>query len=150
MLQNEYPTGLQEIMIQYHIGELLQPAQIIWRIGKDDIVLRLAGRKIPFDIHVRCPDLVESQLLDCLYDKCKILVVIFHQVDHGTVPGSEFITDASCSREEIQNRTVSNIVPVDDDVKKAFLCQISGWPCTEILWRSNDLSPVFSADYSQG
>ena len=93
MFENEDSIFVQQVAIQYEVWNLRKFLQRVWRVGKDEIKLLLAGLQEAEHIATNQKILVFAQLLETLADEVGVVAVCLHADDALATSGNEFQRD---------------------------------------------------------
>ncbi len=78
-------------------------SHFIWRICKNNIVLRFANSQEMKSIFTNNPDLGKIQLLGHMTDENHMAVIHFHSMNIRASTRSKFVTDTAGSRKQVKN-----------------------------------------------
>ena len=85
-----------------HFGYLLQPVEIVWRISKNNIILRCTGPEKGLDINMNRPDNGYPQFFYYFFYSDNMPEVLLDKMNTFCSPGGKLKTDAPCTGEKIQ------------------------------------------------
>jgi len=66
-----------------------------------------------------------------------------------STPGGKFEADTASPGKQVEHGNIFKINAVDQNIEKAFLGQVSGWPDRQPFWGMDLPCPMCSAYYSQ-
>ena len=112
MFENEDALFVEKIAIQYEVWNLGELLQCVWRIGKDEIELLLAGSQEAEYIAANQKIPVFAQFLETLADEVGMVAVGLYADYSAASTGYQFQRDAACAGKEVQYVTLFKIYKV--------------------------------------
>lgn len=134
MFENEDSIFVQQVAIQYEVWDLREFLQRIWRVGKDEIKLLLAGLQEAEHIATNQKILVFAQLLETLADEVGVVAVCLYADDALATSGNEFQRDAARTGKEVEGGCILKIDVTLQNIKDILLCKICCWARLERTW----------------
>ena len=134
MFENEDSIFVQQVAIQYEVWNLRKFLQRVWRIGKDEIKLLLAGSQEAEHIATNQKILVFAQFLEALSDEVGMVAVCFYADDTLAATGNQFQRDAACAGKEVEGCGILEIDVILQNIKDVLLCEICSWSRLERTW----------------
>ena len=134
MLENEDSIFVQQVAIQYEVWDLRKFLQRVWRIGKDEIKLLLAGLQEAEHIATNQKILVFAQLLETLADEVGVVAVCLYADDALATSGNEFQRDAARTGKEVEGGCILKIDVTLQNIKDILLCKICCRARLERTW----------------
>ena len=134
MFENEDSIFVQQVAIQYEVWNLRKFLQRVWRIGKDEIKLLLAGLQEAEHIATNQKILVFAQLLKTLADEVGVVAVCLYADDALATSGNEFQRDAARSGKEVEGGCILKIDVTLQNIKDILLCKICCRARLERTW----------------
>jgi len=102
MLQNKPASCPQQFLPQNRIRQFSHIFHVIWRIGKDKVILPPANTQEPEDVHPYRVNAFHIHPGSFPADELHKMMVIFYQVYIPASPGTTFKTDTSRSGKQIK------------------------------------------------
>ena len=102
MLENEDALFVEKIAIEYEVWNLGELLQCVWRIGKDEIELLLAGSQEAEYIAANQKIPVFAQFLETLADEVGMVAVGLYADHSAASTGYQFQRDAACAGKEVE------------------------------------------------
>ena len=134
MLENEDALFVEKIAIEYEVWNLGELLQCVWRIGKDEIKLLLAGSQEAEHVATNQKILVFAQFLEAFSDKVGMVAVCFYTDDTLAATGNQFQGDAACAGKEVEGCGILEIDVILQNIKDVLLCEICSWSRLERTW----------------
>lgn len=128
MFQYKYALLVEDVCAKYKVRQLLQARVIIGRIRKNNIKGLDWLLQVPESICPKHCHLVELHASAAFLNKFEMQGGHFNSKHRPGPPGGKFIGDAAGTGEQVQHIQSLNIVLVNQDVKEALFCKISGRP----------------------
>ncbi len=110
MFENEDALFVEKIAIEYEVWNLGELLQCVWRIGKDEIELLLAGSQEAEYIAANQKIPVFAQFLETLADEVGMVAVGLYADYSAASTGYQFQRDAACAGKEVEG---SGILEID-------------------------------------
>ena len=127
MLENEDAALVQKATIQYEVWNLGKLLQRVWRIGKDEIELLLAGSQEAEYIAANQKIPVFAQFLETLADEVGMVAVGLYADYSAASTGYQFQRDTACAGKEVEGSGILEIDVILQNIKDVLLCEIGGW-----------------------
>ena len=134
MFENEDAFFVEKIAIEYEVWNLRELLQCVWRIGKDEIELLLAGSQEAEYIAANQKILVFAQLLETLADEVGVVAVCLYADDALATSGNEFQRDAARTGKEVEGGCILKIDVTLQNIKDILLCKICCRARLERTW----------------
>ena len=134
MLENEDALFVEKIAIEYEVWNLRKLLQRVWRIGKDEIELLLAGSQEAEYIAANQKIPVFAQFLETLADEVGVVAVCLYADDALATSGNEFQRDAARTGKEVEGGCILKIDVTLQNIKDILLCKICCRPRLERTW----------------
>ena len=127
MLENEDALFVEKVTIQYEVWNLWKLLQCVWRIGKDEIELLLAGSQKAEYIATNQKIPVFAQFLETLADEVGMVAVGLYADYSAASTGYQFQRDAASAGKEVEGCGILEIDVILQNIKDVLLCEIGGW-----------------------
>jgi len=120
-----------------------QSFQLVGGVGVDEIIEQaVAVQKLEY-VSAHNMQIVDSQLLACLYDEVLLCVRRFHGSYFPCAPAHELQPDTACACKEVKHVAALEVHAVVEQVEKALFRKVSSRPCGDIFRGRQSTSPVF-------
>ena len=134
MLENEDALFVQKIAIEYEVWNLGKLLQRVWRIGKDEIELLLAGSQEAEYIAANQKIPVFAQFLETLADEVGMVAVGLYADHSAASTGYQFERNAARTGKKVEGRGIFKINISLQHIKDVLLCEICSWSRLERMW----------------
>lgn len=150
MLKHKNTIRGKQVIAEHQVWNIGKVLQLIRRIGKNEIKLRVAGTDV-FEYIA-----LYRQASVCLYgfhylaDKAVVSGVFLHAYYVGASSGHQLNAYAACPGKQVKSRCIFKVNPVGQDIEQALFGKISGGTCTECSRHVPPSVFVYTANNSQG
>ena len=148
MFQHEKPIGFKHVLCKNKIRYLRQLFQLVRRIGKNHIELRVTTVYKLENIRSHQRQIINLQFSTHLANKSTVTLILLNTDNAVAVARNKLHSYPTRSCKQIKHINAFEIDPVVQQIKQTLFGKIGCRACRDITWRTNSTSLIFSTNNS--